>query len=162
MPRLKFWHSSPVNPHSQRLSKMTISSLADLIAQVESAGNQFAVRFESAYVPNGVNVLNMARKCQISQSTAYTLCKMSFGLFQIMGSNLVGMGLQVSPIEYCSDSIMQVDFFNRYCIANHINFTLDEILNDETKRKQFAHNYNGPGNVVNYSQILLDVYKARG
>ena len=139
---------------------MTISSLADLIAQVESAGNQFACRIEPLYVPKGANVIKLAALAHISQSTAYALCKMSWGMFQEMGSNLIDAGLNVSTIEFASDTIMQIDYFDKYCTTNHIKFTLNDVINDEAKRNLFAHNYNGPGNVQVYSKRMLDIYEA--
>ena len=84
---------------------------------------------------------------------------MSWGLYQIMGDNLVGMGLDISPIEYCSNQDMQFKFFWRYCSNENIAFTLDEVLQDRTKREKFAKLYNGPGNYVNYAQRMLDVYQ---
>lgn len=131
------------------------STLAQLIALAESDNNQYATRFEPSFRPNMLNVNRLLTLAKINKTTATILCSMSFGFYQIMGDELMSMGLQCSPIEYCATSALQDDFFNRYCSINRCAYTLDEIVNDETKRLDFAHKYNGPGNVQAYADRLM-------
>lgn len=136
-----------------------ISSISQLVAQVESGGNQWAVRFEPSYHPDAKAFLN-ARVAMpgLSFVTYETLLACSWGQFQIMGDNLYMLGLKVSLQEYCSDPAMQEMFFLRFCAQRNIAYTLDEILNDDAKRQDFAHHYNG--NTIGYSTRMLSVYHA--
>lgn len=138
---------------------MKINTLADLIFQVESSGDWFAVRFEPSHVPRADYVVRMRDLCNINYDTARVLCQMSWGGFQIMGDELIALGLTVSPLEYCASPGMQTDFFNKYCIADHLSLTLADVLNDESKRLLFARLYNGPGNISAYADRMLTVYR---
>lgn len=86
---------------------------------------------------------------------------MSFGLFQIMGDELISLGLNVSPILYCSSPIMQQSYFGKYLTANHLNYTLADVVNDSGARLHFATIYNGPGNPTAYAARMLKVYSER-
>ena len=133
-------------------------TLADLIAQVESSGNQYALRFESAHNPYDNKIATMATLCKCSRVTAKVLCQMSFGLFQIMGDNLVDLGLSTNVFLYCDSIARQNEMFNRYCIRNNCEYTLGDIINVEEDRLDFARKYNGPGNVEVYAQRIIDVF----
>ena len=136
-----------------------ITTLSQLIAQVESSGNPFAVRFEPHYSCNVESALKMQKLAACNFDTADVLCACSWGLFQIMGDNLIALGLKTSPIEYCGDKIAQLDMFNAYCVQNRCNYSLDEIITDAGKRIDFARKYNGPGAVNSYAQALLNTYR---
>lgn len=129
----------------------TITTLSDLISQVESNGNPLAVRFEPAHNPAAHFVLQMQSLCSCSYDTAKTLCAMSWGEFQIMGDELIALGLSVSPLAYVQDRAMQEEFFQRYVCADHLSLTLQDVLTDPAKRSLFARLYNGPGNVDAYA-----------
>jgi hypothetical protein len=138
-----------------------ITLLSQLVAAVESGGNPYAIRFEPAHTPSSLHIATMATIAKCSVTTAKILCACSFGLYQIMGDELVSMGLLVSPLAFCADVNAQLRYFNLYLSLDHIDdYTLSDILTDQTKREHFAALYNGPGNVAGYSQRLLDVYKA--
>lgn len=138
-----------------------ISTVLELIAAVESNNDQQAVRFEPAHTPAPQFVSRMAAVAACSTDTARVLCSMSWGLFQIMGDELIAKGLSVSPIYYCAQANMQTVFFNRVLVEKELDtYTLDEILNNPTIRLFFARQYNGPGNVTAYAQRMLDVYHA--
>lgn len=139
---------------------MKINTLADLILQVESTGDWFAVRFEPAHNPRSDLVIRMMHTCNISHDTARVLCQMSFGGYQIMGDNLMALGLTVSPLQYCASPGMQTDFFNKFLLSDHLTLTLDDVINDDSKRALFVRLWNGPGNVDAYSERLLRVYQA--
>lgn len=135
-----------------------IKTTADLIAQVESNGNPYACRFEPAYTPRQWPA--MARLANCSESTAKVLCAMSFGLYQIMGDNLIALGVTVSPLAYCADTNLQLATFNKFLDRNRINFSLDGLISYSINRETFSRAYNGPGNVAAYSQRILDIYMA--
>ena len=140
-----------------------IETLSQLIAQVESSGDNFAIRFEPAYHPNPARVATLAHACDFTYNTSEILLACSWGCYQIMGDNLVDMGLRVSPAAYCASQDTQDKFFAEYCTRANCFYTLDEVISDEEKRLYFAHQYNGPGNVVAYAARMLAVYqKAQG
>lgn len=138
-----------------------ISTLSDLIAQVESTGNPWAVRFEPAHNPAASFVSRMAAVARCSTDTARVLCASSWGLFQIMGDELMALGLNMSPIQYCASAQTQQATLPRFLAEKGLSaVTLDAVINDTPTRLNFATKYNGPGNVQVYSQRLLDVYHA--
>ncbi|HUW47003.1 MAG TPA: N-acetylmuramidase domain-containing protein [Dehalococcoidia bacterium] len=140
------------------MTQSKFTTLADLIAQVESGGNQYALRFESAHNPYDNKIATMATLCKCSRVTAKVLCQMSFGLFQIMGDNLVDLGLSTNVFLYCDSIATQNEMFNRYCIHNNCEYTLDDILNDQSLCLDFAKKYNGPGQPEVYAKYLVDTY----
>jgi hypothetical protein len=141
---------------------MTPTTLAQLIALVESGGDQFAVRFEPEYTPAAHHIVTMMELAGCNYNTAKVLCAISWGEFQIMGDELVGLGLAVSPFAYMNNVAMQNDFFNRYILADHLSLTLQDVLTNPSKRATFARLYNGPGNVDAYAQRIEAVAKANG
>lgn len=139
-----------------------ITTLAQLIAQVESNGNPLAVRFEPAHRPEPYFVTHMMELAQCSFTTAQILCSMSWGKFQIMGDNLVSLGLAVSPLAYVHDDAMQDAFFEKFVGADHLTLTLQDVIGSIQKRQAFARLYNGPGNVIGYAQRMADIAKENG
>lgn len=135
-----------------------IQTLANLIAHVESSNDQFAVRFEPAHHPKPEFVEKLAKQCELSWNTAEVLCCMSFGLYQIMGDELISLGLNASPIFYCSSAPTQDFYFQKYLNANNINYSLEDVINDQAKRLHFATIYNGPGNPQGYAARMMEVY----
>jgi hypothetical protein len=141
---------------------MTISNLSQLIAAVESNNNPKAVRFEPSYHPHGFDVQRMAELCKCTYATAQILCACSWGKHQIMGDNLIGLGLDITPMEFCTDNDYQEEYFLRFIRADHITITLTDVLTSPTLRNTFARLYNGPSNVAAYAERLVQVAKANG
>lgn len=139
-----------------------ILNLEMLVAWNESNNNPFAVRFEPAFNVDSHLVYRMMQCAKCNFTTAKILCAMSWGRFQIMGSQLVQLGLDVSPYHFVWDDVMQSDYFHRYMLADHLTLTLADVLNDPTKRALFARLYNGPGNIEGYSERLMQTAKAHG
>lgn len=137
-----------------------ITTLAQLIALVESNNNPLAVRFEPAHKPEPYFVMHMMELVQCSYATATTLCAMSWGKYQIMGDNLVSLGLTVSPLAYVHDEAMQDAFFEKFAGADHLTLTLQDVLTSPQKRMMFARLYNGPSNIAGYANRIADVAKA--
>jgi L-lactate utilization protein LutB len=145
---------------------MTINTLADLIALVESNGNPHAMRYEPKYNFNlkAADDLRSILKCSVS--TATTICKTSWGKFQIMGDHLAKWGYlggyaKMWPGAFTSHDDAQNRAFQEYCIKSRCNYTLEEVISSREKRADFAKKYNGPGNVVAYSARLIEVYNDR-
>jgi hypothetical protein len=132
-----------------------ILTLSDLIARVESNWNPYAVRYEPAFKPSSGGVDAMAKLCHCSRATAAVLCAMSWGLFQIMGENLISLGLDVTPMEFCANESKQVALFTQFVTERGIAYLPSEIKDDHLKRERFALKYNGPGNIAAYSERLF-------
>lgn len=141
---------------------MTITTLAELIAQVESNGNKHAVRYEPNYSPHNTSVIHMMNLLRCNYTTARVACAMSWGKYQIMGDELCLLGLEIDPISFCEDDAAQDDFFSRYLGADHLSLTLSDVLTDPNKRLLFARLWNGPGNTLDYAARMVDVAKANG
>ncbi len=136
-----------------------ILTLADLIAQAESSNNKFAIRYEPTHKPSLTFVSRMMAFAKCSRDTAIVLCSSSWGLYQIMGDELMALGLPFSPIYYCNDTALQYSYFNEVLNEKGLAaYTLDNIINNEDDRLHFAIKYNGPGQPEVYAQYLLDTY----
>ncbi len=136
-----------------------INSISALIATAESSNNQYAVRFEPAYHPLPDSVLKLKDIAGCTVHTSEILCSCSWGLYQIMGDNLISFGLQISPIHYCAIPSMQDLYFQKFLAqAGLLDMTLADIIHYPEKRLEFARKYNGPGNPQAYADYLMQVY----
>lgn len=139
--------------------------LADVIAKVESGGNQWAQRFERLHLgassPQLLARISSANKC--SQATADVYAAMSHGLFQLMGFRLYGdpqrdrrnLNYSGTVAAFMNSAELQREYFRKYCDQNGILFTVDDLIRDAVKRSKFAEVYNGPANIPNYSTQIL-------
>lgn len=137
-----------------------ITTLSELIAHTESANHLHALRYEPAYRPSASNV----QKCieanrPMSRVTAETICASSIGLYQILFDNVYSLGYTGTVLDWWKSPDLQLEFFNRYCLRNNIDYTLQEILTDIKKRQNFAARYNGPGGRVIYAERLMNIYE---
>lgn len=135
-----------------------ITDLAKLIRLTESNNNYFAMRYEPAHNPRIDLVIRMRDAAQCSVQTAKMMCMCSWGAYQIMGDNLIDLGLASSPALLLASPSAQDGYFYKFIAADHITLTLTDIVTDESKRKLFARLYNGPGNVDAYAARLMQVY----
>jgi hypothetical protein len=136
-----------------------ISTLSALIAAAESSNNPYAIRYEPAHAPASNFVTLMMQSARCNLTTAEVLCKCSWGLYQIMGDELMARGLRISPLDFCNDVSMQHMMFGDVLIEKGLNNnTLNDILNNSNVRANFAAKYNGPDEIAEYSQYLLDTY----
>lgn len=119
--------------------------LSKIIGTLESNMQPRSVRFEPAYRPSAAHVRSMSLRAGCNADTARILCAMSFGLFQIMGTTLLDLGMQCSPLTYCCNEPLQVAFFEKFCKARGIAFTADQLAQDPALRLKFAQAYNGHG-----------------
>ena len=139
---------------------MTINTLANLIAFVESDNNPNAMRYEPTYTASQSNIALLVKAIGCSAWTSRIILSSSWGLYQIMGENLVNQGFRGWPGDYCSNSDVQLLHFNEFCESAKIAYTLDNVINDASMRLNFATHYNGPANAQAYADRMLAVYQA--
>lgn len=132
-----------------------INSMSDLIAQVESSGNQFAIKFEPAWsYTTPANIQRCADKMKCNEVTAKNLLCNSWGLFQIMGSVLYDLsspGYEPNLFAYLNSLTTQGDYFMHFNAKYCGGVTLEEFLTDKERAFEFCHRYNGD----------IDAYYAR-
>ena len=130
--------------------------LADIVSMVESRNNKYALRYEPAWrTPQSLGPqISKYNTCTLP--TALEIGRLSWGAFQVMGSNLYYMGLDCSIGEFLSNLDKQKEMFVVFCQRRQIEFTLDEILDDDDKGHLFALHYNGAASV--YLVALRDTY----
>jgi hypothetical protein len=142
------------------------NALAKVIAQVESGGFPYAMRFESGLFGNPDRwatpaILGAAQKANhCNLTTARMIAYTSYGLFQIMGFNCYGMlGLTIPVATFLWDTEQQLAAFTAFCQHNGVNpATFD--FSDEAALEHFARAYNGPGDIPNYVQKMKAAYAA--
>jgi hypothetical protein len=136
------------------------SRVEKLIADIESAGKFYTMRFEPhVYERTKQNIysdaVNRARQVnQVSLATARMIVSTSWGGFQIMGFNLYDknvIDLHLPVGIFLKDKSLQRAAFWKYCKARNIAYTVNE-LRDETKRRDFARKYNG--DVDGYAALI--------
>lgn len=127
----------------------------ELIAQVESAMDFHALRFEPgkyASLTNGpmlkahadiVYRIQSIHKCSLG--TAQMIYCTSFGAVQIMGFNLYGkLDCSRESIDYLNTPDLQRSMFNSFLQSVDLDhYSLDDMLTDVHVRKDFAIKYNG-------------------
>lgn len=129
---------------------MTIQ-LSQVIAQVETGGNPYLVRFEPEYSPNQLHIAKMHALAGCSWQTARVLCAMSWGMFQFMGTTLLDFGLNCPPVEFAQKTDMQIIFFESFCHSRGIFYSVDQLATDEKARLHFGAEYNGPKGAQAYA-----------
>ncbi len=133
-------------------------SLAQIIAILESSGNPFAMRYEPRYAPSGDSIVAYSRIAHVSTDTARVCLATSWGMYQIMGQNLVGLGVDVSFPAYCMSIHFQhksfVDFLAHSGLAKYAAMPLADFLADDSAVLDFATIYNGPGNPTAYAAAI--------
>lgn len=126
-------------------------TLSQLVARVESNNCPQAVRHEPGFgkyvTATAIGNCIAAFKVQgayMNKNTAREICKMSFGLYQIMGENLYTVcNIGMTVFDFVMNEDAQLVAFQKYCFSRKILYSLDEILHDKTKRENFALRYNG-------------------
>ena len=123
--------------------------LARVISQIESSNLPDAIRFEPAIYQKFATASphRMIRSIQLMHdcdlATANMLASTSWGLYQIMGYNLIDLGLDVTFFQYLDNSNLQKVFFLKFVNDHNINFTTAEVYTDQEKGVRFAETYNG-------------------
>lgn len=129
-----------------------MNTLEELISDIESGGNQYAMRFEPLVYERTqnsnryeamVNVAKSRNKC--SRATACMIVATSWGKFQIMGFNLYdpsSLDYPHSVGQYMADTDDQAGTFKTFCQRKNIYFSVTDLL-DETLALRFARVYNG-------------------
>jgi len=134
-------------------------TIAQIIAQVESAGKPFEMRFEpSVYAGRKslsiIDTIIQANDCD--KDTATVFYAMSFGLYQIMGYNLYDPSgkfrLRAPIATYMNDAKAQLAAFNAFTAGHDAGWDGERF--DNAKGLEFARFYNGPGNVAAYFNAM--------
>jgi hypothetical protein len=129
------------------------NSLEAIIADIESAGNNFAMRFEPGVYArtqiqtrygNMIDAAKLRNRC--SRETAKIICSVSWGRFQIMGFNLydqLGLNYPFSVGQFMSDADAQAQLFRQFCEARKIYYSVLELQSNPAAVTRFAKIYNG-------------------
>ncbi len=131
--------------------------LSQVVAQVESGGSIFAMRYEPAYEPSNAAACQAAAGEYMSMETAAMICKTSWGRYQIMGDNLYGpvINLRVNIIRYASNEILQLHSFCTF--ISSLGFQdVDFSTLSEKDLEKFAVLYNGS---AVYAESLSAAYQ---
>lgn len=143
-------------------------TLAQVVSEVESGGNQFAVRFERGIFNRITNqgsspcVDRIIRIHRCSEDTARVIYSTSYGLYQIMGFNLYGKLSCTAPYMwgFLNDTVLQLKMFTEYLKLNNMDkLTVETLVSDPVALNNFSAAYNGPGNVNAYSAKILKTIK---
>lgn len=132
--------------------------LSDCVAQVESANNPLAMRYEPDYLPTLTSIQltqKFASNGYMDTITARMIASTSWGKFQIMGANLYSvLKYEDTIVSFLSDVGSQLAAFQSF-IA-HLGFTDGPFKHmSETALLKFARLYNGS---EVYAQSLNDAY----
>ena len=148
--------ADPQNANALIPAKSSTWTLADVIARVESNNNKYALRFEPGWKVGQQLVVQVAtiNKCDVV--TSMTVCKTSFGAYQVMGSNLYYLGLTQPIGAFLNDTALQQLFFIAFLQSRNIDFELDDVLDNEEKDRLFALHYNG--NPAAYLVAIRDTF----
>ncbi len=120
--------------------------LSDCVAQVESANNPLAMRYELDYIPTFNSILltqKFATNGYMDTITARIIASTSWGKYQIMGANLyAGLKYEDTLFSYLSDAGVQLVTFQDF--IKHLGFTDGPFaMMGEASLLKFARLYNG-------------------
>ena len=73
-----------------------------------------------------------------------------------MGSNLYNLGMTASIAHFLNDNQTQDEMFGEFIKDRHIDFTLEQVLNDPAIGHTFALHYNG--NPLLYLAAIRSAY----
>jgi hypothetical protein len=137
-----------------------MDDLAKVIADIESAGCAYAYRFEPATYARYINVSANALDAQAAHTwgcslfSAGAMLSSSYGLFQIMGFNLVKL-TKMHPLQYVQDVAEQTRVFWAFLEGCGLGgTTLAGLLADPAALLHFATCYNGPGQPATYAALI--------
>jgi hypothetical protein len=143
---------------------------ADVIAYVESKGDQYAFRFEPGTFattanphPAQIEILNRIQKIHsCSTATARVLYSSSFGLYQIMGFNLYAdnSGVTGTAFAFMNDPIAQTVFFKAFLNTKGLIVTPQTLAESPQVRTHFGTVYNGNG--VAYGAAIAQALRHYG
>lgn len=136
---------------------MTMLTLADVVARVESNNNPSAIRFERSTFERLEGsadhrvqelVFTIAKANSCSHATAAMIAATSWGRFQIMGETLYGICRFTASIASFLCGVSQAACFDAFLV--HYDIFAADVLFDRAERRRFATIYNGPGDVDDY------------
>src|SRR5690349_1074040 len=115
--------------------------LADVVAKVESGGNQFAQRFERLHLgatnQGTIARIMVAHDRKISAGTADVYAAMSHGLFQIMGFELWGPLIAYDrPLwQFMNSADDQKMILGKFLALDHMGELTADSLQDQSTRE---------------------------
>jgi len=137
-----------------------IKTTSQLIAQLESGNNIYAMRYEKnwRYITNEIreSFLWAHRGLYFSRDTVDMILSTSWGKHQIMGSVLYEIGFPGKILDFAQNEELQEWYFHEFLETRGIYYSLDELRNDERKRNKFAYRYNGDQTGV-YAKRMLNL-----
>jgi hypothetical protein len=152
--------------------------LRNVIAQLESGYNVYAMRFEPNFYQrirarfddagdesarNAMRLYVKIHGYTPSKDTMAAICATSWGMYQILGWNLFVYGLIGVPLpEWQKNPVIQDSSFDAFLARNGFDGWGDRPYNQisDSEKRQFARMYNGPGNVVGYVAAMDRAYRA--
>lgn len=144
--------------------------LMSVIADVESGGNDAAMRFEPGtfarwqdaiqkMAPVKNDILGViARVHNCDDATAAMIAATSWGRFQIMGFNLYAQGSPVAGYRVCdflAHGSLQTLAFRDFLDRNHLPAAYSAVFRDHVSLLDFAQRYNGPGDFQAYAAAMM-------
>jgi hypothetical protein len=128
------------------------SSLAKIIAHIESAGDQYALRFEPAvyaeYMKDSSSIDTLLEHISAenvcTRATSQVIASTSFGLYQIMGENLYAQGWHSGKVgAYIANYLAQTVSFSRFLDYRKLPTSWEALRNSPGDLAHFAERYNG-------------------
>lgn len=136
--------------------KETQCTLANVIAWVETRNVVSDVRYEPDWKPDIQVARKIARYNRCTIPTAFIIAKTSYGLYQIMGSNVYDLGFTGAILDFWRDARQQLTVLGWFCNRHDIAYTLQDIVTDPDKLRLFSLHYNG--NPLLYSQAIREAF----
>lgn len=139
--------------------------LANIIARIESSNMLSAVRFEpDVFSQNTFSLASLrqkiARENFCSLDTAKVISATSYGLYQLMGYNLYGLGFDQPVLYFWNSAKLQLEYFEKFLEREQINYSWNYLKSNKNALMEFAAKYNG--DAENYSAAMLIAAKALG
>jgi len=145
-------------------------TVAEIIAQVESgtSGGVRAIRFEADLfekirkpenrsAAQNLCIKKIAKINQCSGDTAMEIFCTSYGKFQILGETLYSTLQYQKPVQvFFADVTEQEAAFQTFLKIHSFTYPGESLLSDATLRETFARFYNGPGNVSDYCERIVE------
>jgi hypothetical protein len=125
---------------------------------VESGNSICAIRFEPGithFDPPTIQRIIHANKC--SMPTAREIYASSFGKFQFLGMTLYSTLAYTQPIQvFFANESEQEAVFDKFMQIQKFTEDGAAILSNPQVRERFAKFYNGPGNIADYSERIVE------
>ena len=135
--------------------------LQDVIAKIESNDDCNAIRFEPtlfqskpAWIGKSIEFIKNHHN-NISDDTAWMIACSSWGRYQLLGCNIYSLGFDSTIFDFVdNDHGEQEEIFGDFILTSGYK-SVENIANwNQTQFENFAHFYNGPGNIEDYANKM--------